>query len=260
MRMLDSPRAIMAAMRLRTRATFSCLLRFVAWFCRSGPHRGRTGGYPLAALVLGLSQFVLPGRLPADPVRPPPDHVVRRWIVEDGLPHNTLSRVLQDARGYLWLGTGAGLVRFSGAKFTEYHLPASLRTPSALGENIREVAIEDERTLLAIPTSGGLVRLRDGVFFLHPASAQLAKYSLLDLFVEPDGTLWVGANALGDDGRVLIRWSHGQTRFFGKPEGISRTRIDFPLRGTASAALGSRGSIFWDGMTWRAESWCAGRT
>src|SRR5215471_8706822 len=42
------------------------------------------------------------------------DYVVDFWRTEQGLPHNTVSAILQTREGYLWLGTAGGLVRFDG--------------------------------------------------------------------------------------------------------------------------------------------------
>jgi len=40
--------------------------------------------------------------------------------IEDGLAQNTVYEILQDNRGYLWLGTQGGLDRFNGYEFVNY--------------------------------------------------------------------------------------------------------------------------------------------
>jgi len=40
------------------------------------------------------------------------------WTVEDGLPANSISDILQTPDGYLWLATPNGLARFDGVRFT----------------------------------------------------------------------------------------------------------------------------------------------
>jgi signal transduction histidine kinase/ligand-binding sensor domain-containing protein len=42
------------------------------------------------------------------------------WQIEDGLPHNYVTAVASDERGYLLLGTQAGVARFDGLRFTPF--------------------------------------------------------------------------------------------------------------------------------------------
>ena len=48
----------------------------------------------------------------------PLGYVVERWSVEEGLPNNALTSVIQTRDGYLWIGTWAGIARFDGVRFT----------------------------------------------------------------------------------------------------------------------------------------------
>jgi ligand-binding sensor domain-containing protein len=43
-----------------------------------------------------------------------------QFTVEDGLPSNRIYDIMQDSKGYLWLGTDNGLVRFNGKEFKEF--------------------------------------------------------------------------------------------------------------------------------------------
>ena len=45
------------------------------------------------------------------------DYTLTTWNENDGLPAGRIRAIAQDARGYLWLGTDAGLVRFDGIRF-----------------------------------------------------------------------------------------------------------------------------------------------
>jgi ligand-binding sensor domain-containing protein len=46
----------------------------------------------------------------------------RHYGVADGLAHNQVGAIYQDAQGYLWFGTAEGLSRFDGYRFTNYGL------------------------------------------------------------------------------------------------------------------------------------------
>ncbi len=48
------------------------------------------------------------------------DYVTKSWTTEDGLPGMTITTILQDQNGYMWIGTYDGLVRFDGVEFTTY--------------------------------------------------------------------------------------------------------------------------------------------
>lgn len=45
------------------------------------------------------------------------DYIVTSWTVENGLPNNSVTCLLQTRDGYLWVGTAKGLVRFDGQSF-----------------------------------------------------------------------------------------------------------------------------------------------
>ena len=49
-----------------------------------------------------------------------PNYFLRSWQVENGLPQNKVTAMVQTRDGYLWLGTYSGLARFDGARFTVF--------------------------------------------------------------------------------------------------------------------------------------------
>src|SRR6266700_3988508 len=154
-------------------------------------------GWRLGAALVSVLPVV--GRAQSAQSRPfPADYSAKSWLVEDGLPHNVVNRVVQDGRGFLWIATAGGLARFDGREFREY--PVSM-APFEAGLNIRDLTMENPSTLLMLPASGGIVRLRDGAFSYHPATTALAGKTLRYLFVEPKGTLW-----LRSKGTTLMRW------------------------------------------------------
>ncbi len=52
-------------------------------------------------------------------------YVIRQWTAESGLPQNGIVFVHQGPKGYLWIGTYSGLVRFDGRKFKVFDSPDS---------------------------------------------------------------------------------------------------------------------------------------
>jgi ligand-binding sensor domain-containing protein/signal transduction histidine kinase len=161
------------------------------------------------------------------------DYFYRGWRINNGLTENSVNTVLQDPHGYLWLATLTGLARFDGLKFEEFPLPPDMRNS---GENIRALAQEDPSTLVMLPASGGVVRLSDGRFSRHPADAAVRGHQLEQLFVEPDGALW-----MGDYRGEILRWKSGSLTTFGAKDGIA-----YSLVGLSVATDGQ-------GRTWVAQ-------
>ncbi|MEZ5048228.1 MAG: two-component regulator propeller domain-containing protein [Saprospiraceae bacterium] len=48
------------------------------------------------------------------------DYIYRQFTTKKGLPSNECHEVYQDSRGYLWVGTDNGLVRYDGYEFKRY--------------------------------------------------------------------------------------------------------------------------------------------
>jgi signal transduction histidine kinase/ligand-binding sensor domain-containing protein len=187
---------------------------------------------PFSALLALARAAPITGQ---EPVRPE-DYFGRNWMVDDGVPHDVVNRAVQDGQGYLWLATAAGLARFDGRSFREFPLPhPSLDS----GYNIRALAAEDGATLLMLPARGDVVRLRAGVFSLHPVSAWVHGQSILDLFPEPSGALWLG---MADGG--LVRWANGRVETFGAAEGIARHGADFSFAIDAAGSTWIAGGNF----------------
>jgi hypothetical protein len=48
-------------------------------------------------------------------------YVLDEWSTANGLPLNVISTIGQTPDGYIWFGTGKGLVRFDGGKFKVFN-------------------------------------------------------------------------------------------------------------------------------------------
>ena len=116
--------------------------------------------------------------LAAIALRAGPALVFDHFTVGDGLTHNTVHTLLQDRRGYLWIGTRYGLDRFDGSRVRSFP-PATDSLPS----NAVFSLLEDE--------DGSLwVGYRDGGLEIIP----------------PGGARGVPFR-LGTDGRTPVDWS-----------------------------------------------------
>jgi signal transduction histidine kinase/ligand-binding sensor domain-containing protein len=120
------------------------------------------------------------------------------WTVENGLPQNSVTSILQARDGYLWLTTFDGLVRFDGVNFTVFN---TVNSPG-MKTNRLVLLFQDRGGAMWIVTeSAGVTSLRDGTFRTYTTADGLPSNTvrrLRDL----------------DDGSVLIETAKGLARFY----------------------------------------------
>jgi ligand-binding sensor domain-containing protein/two-component sensor histidine kinase len=100
-----------------------------------------------------------------------PSLYFEKITVQNGLSHNKVNCILQDKRGFMWIGTDDGLNRYDGQHFTIFrNQPEDTSTVSG---NIITGLLEDENGLLWIATlDGGLTRYD----YRLPPSSQFKQY------------------------------------------------------------------------------------
>lgn len=127
-----------------------------------------------------------------------------------GLSDNTVVSIIQDSRGFMWLGTGAGLNYYDGNKFKL--LRAEEGNRNSLTNNYVSAIVEDSSGNLWIGTNSGLnklsVKTGEITQFLHDPDDQntISNNFIRSLLFDSKGRLWVGSR----DG-VSILDSEGQT-------------------------------------------------
>ncbi len=81
------------------------------------------------------------------------------WVMENGLPQNTVQALAQTRDGFIWLGTEVGLVRFDGNAFQLFDRNSS---PALPGNDVRCLLATGDGALW-IGTSEGLARWKNGI-------------------------------------------------------------------------------------------------
>jgi ligand-binding sensor domain-containing protein len=113
----------------------------------------------------------------------------------EGLSQVDVSSIIQDSRGFMWIGTGNGLNRYDGYKFINYRF--DLANNSSLSNNVISDLAEDKSGNIWIATKGGLNKFdrASGRFirYLHNdhAPASLATDVVNRLSFDSAGNLWV---------------------------------------------------------------------
>ncbi len=180
-----------------------------SWF---GSGRGACSAAILSATLSCSAVTLAWAQSPEDAA----DWVMDTWQTEAGLPHNSVTAILQAGDHYLWVGTSNGLARFDGVRFATYRV----MDEPGLRSNRILCLHEDSRGAIWIGTEeGGLARYRGGQFTSLTTAEGLSSDTVLCLREDKAGDLWVGT-ASG-----LNRRRAGQFNTFFKVDGLPDDRV-----------------------------------
>ena len=89
------------------------------------------------------------------------NYLMRMWQVEQGLPQNKVTSVVQTRDGYLWIGTYSGLARFDGVRFAVFD---DKNTPEMHSSRVTSLFESDNGTLWIGHENGDLTTELNGTF------------------------------------------------------------------------------------------------
>ena len=143
-----------------------------------------------------------------DPSRRLTQYLQRIWQTRQGLPQSSIFAIHQTRDGYLWLGTGDGLVRFDGVRFTSPEDLDGLALPKM---SVRQLA-EDSRGDLWVATSdAGLLRIERGTVARFSKRDGLSSDDVRCVFPGQHGEVF----ACNEGGMVTIAEGEGKMRVVG---------------------------------------------
>ncbi len=158
-------------------------------------------------------------------------YVVERWSVEEGLPNNALTSVIQTHEGSLWISTWAGMARFDGVRFT----PVGRDLPN----DHARVLLEDVDDSVWIGLSGmGVARWR-------PGSGWGSGSGGVDLVTPAQGLAGADVRALAlDGGRLWLATENGVSVIEGPRVATWRSRDGLPSNIVNGLARGQHGGVW----------------
>ncbi len=117
---------------------------------------------------------------------------------EQGLSFSLVNSILQDKKGFIWIGTSEGLNRFDGYKFRVF---LSSDDPNTLSHNGIVNVVEDSKGNIWVATQGGLSMfdIEKEIFIRYlpdPSNPNsISSSSVVDIAEDEHGDLWIATNA-----------------------------------------------------------------
>jgi ligand-binding sensor domain-containing protein/two-component sensor histidine kinase len=167
-----------------------------------------------------------------------------KLTTQNGLSHNKVNCILQDKRGFIWMGTDDGLNRYDGRYFTSFrHHPGD---PSTISGNIITSLLEDEGGILWIGTADGGLSRYD---YRLQASKQFKQYRHLPndstsipvniinaLLQDRFGYLWIATGT-----RWVLRFDKKTGKFETPAKSGTRNALDVLLDKNDTLWVGRQG-------------------
>lgn len=166
--------------------------------------RAILGSCCVAALVAATSRARA-----VDPVTPLADLSTQAWVLENGLPQNTVQALAQTPDGFLWVGTEAGLARFDGSGFEVFDRNS---TPALPASDIHCLLASGDGSLW-VGTSEGLARLKDGKVTVLTTRSGLPANDIRALSLDPQGRVIVSTaeGVAGIQGSRAVPFQSGES-------------------------------------------------
>jgi ligand-binding sensor domain-containing protein/signal transduction histidine kinase len=115
--------------------------------------------------------------------------------IEEGLESTDITTILQDKKGYIWLGTFKGLYKYDGYSFTKYQF--NPYDSNSLSQNLIYTIFEDQQGSIWVSTLEGLCKFdRNTEKFTRYKPDATAKFSdpnIGSINEDSEGMIWVGS-------------------------------------------------------------------
>jgi ligand-binding sensor domain-containing protein/AraC-like DNA-binding protein len=134
------------------------------------------------------------------------------WNSGTDLGHNTITALLQDDVGYIWIGTPGGLLRFDGVQFARFD---KSNTPAIKSDYISAIYQNSDKTIWIGTRGGGLVSLRDGNWQNYSLDNGLSDNFVHAITGDWQGHIWIGTDYGLNvfDGDKIKTYGHSQGLF-----------------------------------------------
>ena len=185
---------------------------------------GHKGWITRAIVSLLFLCFVLPASFASD-------LLARSWNLSQDARQRSVLALLKSRNGYLWVGTGKGLLRFDGVDFTSF---TAANTPGMLGDRISFGTLweDTEGVIWAGTDFTGVLRYDHGHWQTLQEKQGLTGGKVLRIDGDQSGAVWIYTEA------GVSRWYKGRFEKvgFGGNDGHSDELVPFSRRRTIDFA------------------------
>ena len=115
-------------------------------------------------------------------------YTIDKWTIDEGLPQNTVTSIIQTRDGYLWFGTRNGLVRFDGLRFTIFD---ECNTPGLSNSRICKVFEDSESNLWIGTETADVMLIKNGQITSIQTSKAIPVPRLISLCEDKLKTIWL---------------------------------------------------------------------
>ncbi len=115
----------------------------------------------------------------------------RTYSIEVGLSESVAHDIIQDDRGYIWVGTGYGLNRFDGVRFRQFY------EDDGLPHNRVHTLYKDGNGLIWIGTDLGVAVLQNDSLYTPEEVQDLSQFVVQAIYQDADGNVWFGTDSNG---------------------------------------------------------------
>ncbi len=154
------------------------------------------------------------------------------YSIEDGLAQSQVRSLLQDSRGYIWVGTLGGLSRFDGIEFTNYS------TDNGLPGNQVNAIFEDSKGRIWAGCKGAIAHFEKGVWYVHQLDSSFSESIIFDIQEDGEGHLW-----LATDGRGSICYQEKECSYFNTENGLAHDYVRAITRMDDMLFFATRGGV-----------------
>lgn len=162
------------------------------------------------------------------------------YSVEDGLSQSSVSSIIQDSKGFIWLGTLDGLNKFNGYEFEVFR--SNPQAPYSIGENFTYTVFEDKKQNIWVGLNSA------GVSVYNPNTKRFSNYTVRNGLSSNNVTSIVQDKA----GRIWLGTTRGLNCFFDNE--FIDLKEKFGL-GRAHLALSINKIVVKDNILWGATNY-----
>ena len=143
--------------------------------------------------------------------------------VKDGISNDYITKILQDSRGYMWIGTADGLNRYDGSGVRIYNY--SYEDEKSLNSTYITALAEDSNGNMWVGTGGGLsiINMKTNevtrIGNNYNSDYSISNYHVTAIFKDNNNTMWVGTS----DGLNMYDEQTGKFRKYYAEEGNSNS-------------------------------------